>query len=31
MIIENINKIKALCNEAYPQLENEIKSIKNTI
>ena len=30
-IIENINKIKCLCNAAYPQLENEIKSIKNTI
>jgi CheY-like chemotaxis protein len=31
MIIENINKIKTLCDGAYPQLENEIKSIKNTI
>ncbi|MBK9638778.1 MAG: Hpt domain-containing protein, partial [Bacteroidetes bacterium] len=31
IIIENINKIKVICNDAYPQLENEIKSIKNII
>jgi len=27
----NLNRIKSICNLAYPSLENEIKSIKNTI
>lgn len=31
LIIENINKIQSICSAAYPLLENEIKTVKNTL